>query len=168
MAKLDLGNFYSYRKEIFNAIETDLAGTVTTNNPITKLISDEDDHIEVYKSYYCTSEDTVSRFINVVNNYASCEMVTKDKSVYCFDDYEYGNVKLYIFIVKSDSKYTIKLNIDWYPSYTDVYNIEKSGCCNGNQLLQSALMTLKNSIEKESYGNIKCFKIKGGKIKWKK
>lgn len=155
MAKLDLGNFYSYNREIFNAIETDLAGKITTNNPITKLIFEEDDHIEVRKSYYCTSKDTVSKFINAVNKYASCEMVTKDKSVYWFDDYEYGNVKLYISIVPSDSKYTIRLNIEWYPSYTDVYNIEKSDRCNRN-----------HCIEIESDGTVNHFiKIKGGKIK---
>lgn len=169
MKNLDLGNLYDYTEEMFGMIESDVIGKIAFDEPLAKHLSDnpsrtsirgfeEDARIEVYNTYYCASKNTVSKFINTINDLASCEMVNKDKNCYYFNDSEYSNIKLCLSILNSGSDYAITLSINWYPvSYKNAYNIEKSGYCIRD-----------HCIEKDSDGSIKNFKIKGGNVKWKK
>lgn len=175
MAKINLGCFYDYSEEIYGMIESDVMHEINFGEPFTKQLIcgkdrtgihgfEESAHIEIFNRYQCASKEVVSEFIKAVDSRFICFMRNKEENIYYFNDPDYTNIKLRIFILNIDSEYIIMFNIDWYPvSYQDAMiededdsHIVKSGYCDGN-----------HCIEKESDGTIKHLKIKGGKVKWK-
>ena len=174
MAKLDLGSFYDYSEEVYGVIESDVMHEINGESFTKQLIcskdrtviygSEEAAHIRIFNRYQCASKEVVSEFIKALDSRSIRIVANNDENMYYFDDPDYSNIKLSIFVLNIDSGYTIMFNIDWFPvSYQDAMiededdsHIVKSGYCDGN-----------HCIEKESDGTIKHFKIKGGKVKWR-